>query len=697
MNKFLRLMTGSSMSLKKFEDFYLAFLWIAAILILYAPLILKGGIIIDDWGGLASNFQCESIFNACFIERYLDAFYAVFANRPLAPLPIVLSTVLFKTHFEWYLYANTTIYLISILITAWVIHKLAGKIAALIFSYVAVIPFISMPLVVSPINLMDSTLAYLFWSISFYLLYKFCIKRSYIGYVISYLLLVFGFFTYEVFLPLLTMNALMPCMVDKEVLKTSKIKYICLYIFPLIIVLAIVYLWQKVLGPHLYEFHSRLNFSWSNVIPSFLSWAGIFFYDVPMLFYKSRKYLSPALLFGSIFFVISIACSWSLLAKINKNSNTLVFRYFLISSLCFLGSSLILILSGAKADVGGYDSRALSSIWICFAIFCSGLSIIIFKIRQPILRRLIGGLSLAILCLCCLSFLIQRDNYVKSWAIQTLIIDDALSLISKSELEKSSTIIANVPQHLPKNYNNELIFNTYWDFTAALQVFTNRLVKGGPVIDAQAGNFHNLRIINGVLLIDGLKINNFEKFWFYDFDQNSRKGSLLKISNTQELKKKLSSLGNPTYLGELGQNSAVERGEVLEFSQDWINRHHFIKNGFSERESWGVWSSGAEADLVLPSPVGGAAGLRLDVRAFIVPKNPEQRIEISVNDLRLEPITLSKFNGNQIDIPISASISNKENSIRIHFKFLNAVSPKQLGIGADERTIAIGLERAIFY
>ena len=100
---------------------------------------------------------------------------------------------------------------------------------------------------------------------------------------------------------------------------------------------------------------------------------------------------------------------------------------------------------------------------------------------------------------------------------------------------------------------------------------------------------------------------------------------------------------------------------------------------------------------MLPSPVGGAAGLRLDVRAFIVPKNPEQRIEISVNDLRLEPITLSKFNGNQIDIPISASISNKENSIRIHFKFLNAVSPKQLGIGADERTIAIGLERAIFY
>ena len=524
------------------------------------------------------------------------------------------------------------------------------------------------------------------------------VKKNLISIIfLSYALLVCGFFTYEVFLPLLTINACLPYLINQRLIQGSKIKYVFEYIAPLILVLAIVYVWQKVIGPNFFYFHSRLNFNFENILPSFLSWLGIFYYDAPNLFFKALKFLSINVLISSFIFVVAMTFSLRMLANKLKSSEIKVAPFLLVTSLCFLGSSSILILSGATADIGGYDSRALSSVWISFAMFCSGLSIAIFRMRYLILRRIIGASCLAILFLCCLSFVIQRDNYIKSWDMQTLVIKDALSLISSSNLEKSSTIIGNVPQYLPKNYNNELIFNTYWDFTAALQVFTNRLVKGGPVIDAQAGNFHNLRIINGVLLIDGLKINNFEKFWFYDFDQNSRKGSLLKISNTQELKKKLSSLGNPTYLGELGQNSAVERGEVLEFSQDWINRHHFIKNGFSERESWGVWSSGAEADLVLPSPVGGAAGLRLDVRAFIVPKNPEQRIEISVNDLRLEPITLSKFNGNQIDIPISASISNKENSIRIHFKFLNAVSPKQLGIGADERTIAIGLERAIFY
>ena len=384
---------------KSFFKYIPLALWVIVVLLLYLPLLINGGIIIDDWGGVASNFQCGSIFETCFIERYLDAFYAVFANRPLAPLPIVLSTVLFKTHFTWYLYLNTTIFLAAILMASWVISKIAGQSTALIFSYVAVIPFISMPLVVSPINLMDSTFAYLCWSISICLLYKYCQKKSYFNYFLSYVLLICGFFTYEVFLPLLTINACLPYLVNQNLLNKNRIRYVFEYITPLILVLAIVYLWQKVIGPTFFHFHSRLNFNFANIMPSFLSWLGIFFYDAPNLFFKARKFLSINVLISSFIFVGAMTFSWRMLSNKLKSSEIKVAPYFLVTSLCFLGSSSILMLSGATADIGGYDSRALSSAWISFAMFCSGLSIAIFRMRHLLLRSVIGVSLLAILFL----------------------------------------------------------------------------------------------------------------------------------------------------------------------------------------------------------------------------------------------------------------------------------------------------------
>lgn len=682
---------------KGLNDYLPALLWAIAVVILYLPLLLKGGIIIDDWGGLASNFQCESIFNSCFKERYLDAFYAVFANRPLAPLPIVFSTVLFKTNFSGYLWLNTTIFLCSILIVARIINKVVGQLPALVFAYLAVIPFIAMPLVVSPVNLMDSTLAYLFWSISLYLIYEYRLKGSIWRYCISYLLLVLGFFTYEVFLPLLTLSALIPYIVGEKNQKISKFKYALKYVCPLLIVLAIVYSWQKIIGPNYFDFHSRLVFSWKNVVPSFLSWANVFLESAPALFLKSRKFLSVSLVLGSIFFVASLFFSCHLLMNRNDKKEKPLLAFFSIVALCLFASSFIFILSGAQAEIGGYEARAMSSTWICFALFCSGFSTVFLLRWSSLLKKVLGAICFAIIFFCSLSFGIQRNNYIESWKIQTFIIKDALSLIAQKDIENSATVIGNVPQYLKSNFNNELVFNTYWDFTAALRVFTNNLIKGGPVFDAGSGNFHQLRVVDGMLLIDNLKIKDFSNLWFYDYDSMRAKGTLSKISTIQELKQTLDSLGNPTYLGELGTGSAIERGEVLDFSREWINRHHFIKSGFAERERWGAWSSGNETELLLPFPANGAKGLILNVRAFIAPSVPSQKIEISVNGQNLPPVVLTKFDGNQIFIPISPQIQTKEKILQIHFRFPNAVSPKQAGVGADERVLAVGFEKAVFY
>ena len=682
---------------KWFERYIPWLLWANFILIMYLPLLMNGGIIIDDWGGVAHNIHCESIFHPCFIEQYRSTFVSVFTNRPLAAFPIVLSTVLFKTHFTWYLYLNTTLLLLSILISAYVVDRIAGKRAAIIFAYVAAIPFISMPLVVSPINLMDSTQAYLFWAISLFLLYSYCQKKSVLGYLISYVLLVCGFFTYEVFLPLLTMNALIPWVICGKEYQHKKLRYILEFITPLIAVLAIVYLWQKVIGPYYYEIPSRLNFVWGSVIPSFISWAGIFFSDIPSLFMKASKFLSAYLIFGSVVLIVSIMISWRMIAVHQTISRDKAQKYLLVCVLCILSTSFILILSGTKAVIGGYEARALSSTWFGFAFLCSALASLMTAQINSLFKKIFSAFSLAILFFCALSFGIQRDNYIKSWEIQMYLVQDALQLLSEKNVSPGVTVIGNVPAYLEKNYNNELIFDTPWDFGSALRIFSKSQVNGGFVIDARNGNFHNLQIIDGALSMDYVeKLDNFSNLWFYDYDANAKKGSLNKINSPHELKVKLAFLGMPFELIDGKKSSTIKRGDTINFSYDWQNRSSYIKKGFAERESWGVWSSGNEAELVLPLPVNGAQFLELNIRAFVSKVHPTQSIEVVVDGGRKYQYTFSNFESNRMRIPISTAPPGLPQQVNLRFNFLDAVSPKQLGIAPDDRVLAIGFESASF-
>ena len=82
------------------------------------------------------------------------------------------------------------------------------------------------------------------------------------------------------------------------------------------------------------------------------------------------------------------------------------------------------------------------------------------------------------------------------------LVHDALQLLSAENVPKGALVIGNVPAYLEKNYNNELVFDTPWDFGPALKIFSDSKVDGGFVVDAKNGNFHNLKIANGTLSMD---------------------------------------------------------------------------------------------------------------------------------------------------------------------------------------------------
>jgi hypothetical protein len=104
-----------------------------------------------------------------------------------------------------------------------------------------------------------------------------------------------------------------------------------------------------------------------------------------------------------------------------------------------------------------------------------------------------------------------------------------------------------------------------------------------------------------------------------------------------------------------------------------------------------VWSLNKKASLTLPLPASVPKKLVIDTQAFIGGAQSSQDVEIWINGAPQTKVTLNKRFGNEIEVPLPAAVLNSER-LKVDFVFPTAVSPKTLGIGIDERPLAIGLE-----
>ena len=510
------------------------FLAIAFILLTYLPLILHGGIIVDDWGDIAHNLTCAN-FSDCYLS-----WFPLFSNRPLAPLPITTLTFLFETNFSAYLICNTAIYLAAIYLFASVIKKIVTYEAALIFFLLASIPMIAMPLVSSPINQSTATVSFLYWAISLWLLYQGTHKKLWVFFCASYLFLLFSFLTYEIILPLILINALLPWIIlgDGQQ-KTTWFKYCIKFILPILVILLIVTLWQKGIAPRFMEVDSRLKFIPSHSLAKLHTWLHVFFMQIPSLFLKTKDFFTIYSLFTALILVFCLlSCQLSRpIPSIVNNSN---WRFFLVCCLTLFASVFIFILSDESAVSWGYQARGLSSTWFTFALFLAAASSITKKLRFIYLIILIIFFFLS-----SLSFSAQRDGYIESWKIQKIIINDVLHKLNTQVTKPNLIVFGDVPKFLNLNYNDEIVFSQSWDFGDALRIYNPQLIASGAVIDSRKKDFHNLQFTNEYILLDGWWKNDANNMWFYDFDPISKQGKLFKIEDLAHLKKYLQFLGAP--------------------------------------------------------------------------------------------------------------------------------------------------------
>jgi hypothetical protein len=496
----------------------------------YLPLISHGGIIVDDWGDIAHNLDCNG-----FLHCY-QTWFPLFSNRPLAPLPITVSTFLFGTFFQGYLILNTAVYLAAIFITRKVISELIGNGPSIVFALFAVIPFIAMPVIASPINQLTATVSFLLWALSFRELNHFIKYSNNKSYVLVYVFLLLAFLTYEVILPLLVFTALLPYISNGDNLRNRWLIYLLRFILPIALVLAVTVLWQKGIAPQFMEVDSRLKLNPQQMLAKLHTWGHVFYAQIPSLFLKTPAFIQPLhfILIG----IFALAAWLGLSKPMMSNKNDGIYRFLLVSILCFLSTSSIFILSNESANSWGYQARGLSSTWFALSILLGSLSSINGLKKVIILPSIVifGIMST-------LSFVIQRDNYVQSWKVQMAIVSNILGLINKNQIADNAIIIGDVPKFVTPNFNDEIIFSQPWDFGGALALFSDGKVKEGAVIDSKRQDFNRLLISNDVIMINDWWKTNADKLWLYEFDPVSQQGIISKVKNVDSFREKMNSLG----------------------------------------------------------------------------------------------------------------------------------------------------------
>jgi hypothetical protein len=152
----------------------------------------------------------------------------------------------------------------------------------------------------------------------------------------------------------------------------------------------------------------------------------------------------------------------------------------------------------------------------------------------------------------------------------------------------------------------------------------------------------------------------------------------------------------PTHL-KVGHHYApnLNDSNTIDFSNQSTGNQHFFLGGWSAPETWGSWSQGASAELVLPIAVNTPKVLELTVIPYINDKHPHQQINIDINDQNSYSVTLSKTGVNHIRLEIPKEAYETQ-FVRLKLNFPNRISPRQLGQLSDDRELAIGLVSATF-
>jgi hypothetical protein len=132
----------------------------------------------------------------------------------------------------------------------------------------------------------------------------------------------------------------------------------------------------------------------------------------------------------------------------------------------------------------------------------------------------------------------------------------------------------------------------------------------------------------------------------------------------------------------------IRVGESLSFSAEAGTA--YLLSGWSCPESWGIWTEGSNAKLVLPLPKENVSLVLIEAMPLVNPDHPEQAVKVLVNGIESGKFRLTTKGQFDVQIP-EASKRNAHGIFIIEFQLPDAVRPSDIGINDDSRKLALGL------
>ena len=139
----------------------------------------------------------------------------------------------------------------------------------------------------------------------------------------------------------------------------------------------------------------------------------------------------------------------------------------------------------------------------------------------------------------------------------------------------------------------------------------------------------------------------------------------------------------------------ISLGEKIIFSSQGRGRANFMLEGWGYGENWGTWAIAPQAKLIFNFSTFKPRKMVIDARAFLAPLHTQQEVEVWGNGSMLGKATLEKIDSNQIEVTLPDQVMVNP-IFNLEFRSINSVSPKNMGIGTDERLLGIGLKSIQF-
>lgn len=211
--------------------------------------------------------------------------------------------------------------------------------------------------------------------------------------------------------------------------------------------------------------------------------------------------------------------------------------------------------------------------------------------------------------------------------------------------------------------------------------------------------------------IINLYVNNeFIEKWIMDQPWQTYRAEIpgkILIDNSLILKLEISNPASPAQYGMNNDNRMLgvafrkirfnvkNKMEMYSFGNELNmldeNSEIFMKDGWSFSEGTHRWSLGKRSSIKIPvMNYAGKLELKIDMMPLVFKGAKSQRVYVDINGYSRKYISLNTAGTYRIVFPY---VKIKDNIMKINFEYPDAVSPAKLGLGNDERVLAVALKK----